>query len=1110
MQVDASLSRPSVFESKGRLFKRLSKASGTDIQIQGSNENFGLVPAADAANFPGLTKIPITHQDSIKAQENQRKSSPKIELASNTDSFDSEKLGASLNPNSMVRRKSQEIRLNEFNLTKTVDRSSSTSGPQTSKAGKKAKGQTESITEAYNNRPSISIAASMSKLGSNIMVSASPLLAATSLEFIRKIERADSEGSSTSDVLCALFSGPECDTLNAIPGLNTTQNVQSVTQDILARLASLYSKLFGALAYLGYKVAIIFDDLQWCDSFSLELLSNLMQKCPAVLFVCVKRPLEEWKDSRTHIMRNIKKVHSTKRIELDSLDKPSVEAMIKHIVKFQLTSIASSLTDEIFNRSQGNPLVADVLIRVLNDDPNIAVIDGVLKRTGGNAASLPSGATAAVVAQFDKLKPAMKQILKYASISGMEFNIQELNDIIMKTDEPALYDLTPSGIADTIAMYDVYRFVKETENKDVYCFSHFMIQQGILSTMVPSKREEIHAVYADYFLKKIKRGSNKWEAIQSVIQHLFQVTGQEERKQITLYTAFLESAEMGMINEAFDFYEALQGFPKRLVLTKNAYEVIRERRLLAFIHLSKGDNTEAMKHCQEALNIAGYERSSNGFSILRRLVRMFEASKQVITCEDEQRRADISKVYAQKHFKMAFKKSHPGISDVRASVASRRASEGNKRDSIRFDLTQRTIDEIIQTILLMKQILAPSFELIELQGVALILGQSLFKEQELQVASYFVEFSCALQSIGLLKLSNQASLCCERILLEYNEAKGQNYVASESEDYAIASIHKNRGLLHWYQGSWSQAAEHFKTSQEILNSRGKGFLEAAYFARNVSAGLFSICGNLSQMKASIESDVKFHLSDDDKELSGEFQFRQAAAYAEANLVEDTERLYSQAIEIYTVNTEDSIRTLLCMTNAIRSALVILHNGLDHENVVSHQVERINNHFETCSESTLSVKPLQVSLLSRIWISQLILMMELHILTSGKLTARSEVSVTILNLMSEINKANTASLTKPLTEVSGFCKRLCGAVKALWSPVANVQAFSNETRKALKIGDTKPWLDSHLRRLLMSRILCVLTIHGSKEKHELPIDEYLFEQDGFLYEATLLREFANVK
>ncbi|KAJ3143212.1 hypothetical protein HK100_000011 [Physocladia obscura] len=909
---------------------------------------------------------------------------------------------------------------------------------------------------------------------------------------------------TVSNILTKLFTGPECDILNAIPGLNLKHNATTVTVEVLPRLAVLIAQLIYALSELGFKVAILIDDLQWCDSYSLELSVALMQKCPKMLFVGLQRPLEEWKENRMAILQKITTSHATNHIHLQNLERAGVESMISKLSCLKPGKVSPSLTDEIFHKSQGNPLVAEVLIKLLNDDCSIKIENGTLIRDGNeNTANLPSGATAAVVAQFDKLKPEMKAILKYASISGMFFNLNELNDILIKSDETIKYDSTVAGLEDIIALYDVYQFVKETETKDVYCFSHYLIQQGILSTMVPSKREEIHSVYADYFLKRMKRTTNKWENIQSVVHHLFQVSGQEERKQLTLYTAFLESAEIGMVNEAFEFYEALQDFEKKLTITKNVYEAIQEQRLLAHIHFCKGNTMEAQKHCTAAFELAGYKRSINGMILLFRLQKICKVVQQILLLNDEYKKISVATTFNNSMFPKALKKSNiKNFGTInRHSMPRQSESSPHSRGSTTSTntLSAKIIQELVQVFQISQKLLAPSYEQIEIQGMSLILGFNSIGDQMVTVASYLADFSFGLNLIGVKKLSLLADQKCVSIL---EEAKKTKY-----NEKLLSNVFRAKGLHFWRYGKWQEAAEYTRTFEKNLNKEGLGFSEPCYSARIFSGVLF---GDAERLEANIDEDSKFHSTDDNSHVNAEFLFRKASLYAEFTHYEEAESYYKEAIEIYSVSEEDSLRTLACMLNALRAVITLIQcktDRLDRQKILT---KRILTHFNTCIEILNTISPLYISLTPGICLYYLLFAIELFVFTKNSEISgeemRQELLTDIVRLLKLIAKCHTPTLAKPLTEISSFVKQLSVATCNLWA--GNWEKFSKDAAILIKGVSAKQWFTKHLQYLLKARIWCVQSV-SNVVFDELCLDEVVgfgdtLEYSGFLWEAEMIK------
>ncbi|KAI9345581.1 hypothetical protein BDR26DRAFT_139924 [Obelidium mucronatum] len=410
MQQEANASRSSLcadtisgrtsIQSRGNKSKSMTKVETVEV--------FGKVSATDIANLPGLVRQasnkkapPETTEESKKLKGGEhRKSSPNTLVQTEAllpEPFELSKLkrSPSLTRQDSVTSTNDQLKVPKRQLTKGGS-SRSIGKEDIKKVGHR---QAISIEPKSNNAKLdnlLTAATSLSNISAACGVEIfSPATNTTSI----KASVDNIQDLTLAELMATLFTGPECDTLNAIPALNLSSNNQVVTQEILPRIALLFAKLFEALASVGHRVCIIFDDLQWCDAYSLELTLCLMQKCNNVLFVGLKRPIEEWKESRIPMLLKIKS-NTTNYIGLSNLDRLAIEAIIKQLSILNPTSVSKELTDEIFNRSQGNPLVAQVLIRILNDDVNVALADGVLVRRGDkNSATLPSGATAAVVAQ---------------------------------------------------------------------------------------------------------------------------------------------------------------------------------------------------------------------------------------------------------------------------------------------------------------------------------------------------------------------------------------------------------------------------------------------------------------------------------------------------------------------------------------------------------------------------------------------------------------------------------------------------------------------------------------------------------------------------------------
>ncbi|KAJ3193639.1 hypothetical protein HK101_004455, partial [Irineochytrium annulatum] len=107
--------------------------------------------------------------------------------------------------------------------------------------------------------------------------------------------------------------------------------------------------------YSNYQLVILADDLQWMDATSLEVLHDIMAKCPRILMIVLSRPPEEVNSStRVSFDRLVNSLHAVK-IELAPLDKESSGKLIKQAMKDAIKSgfeFPDNFYDNIFALAQ--------------------------------------------------------------------------------------------------------------------------------------------------------------------------------------------------------------------------------------------------------------------------------------------------------------------------------------------------------------------------------------------------------------------------------------------------------------------------------------------------------------------------------------------------------------------------------------------------------------------------------------------------------------------------------------------------------------------------------------------------------------------------------------
>lgn len=117
------------------------------------------------------------------------------------------------------------------------------------------------------------------------------------------------------------------------------------------------------------RILILFEDLQWCDRKSMELLTRLLTKiknCPLMIIGTCR---QEWEKKIERYMSPLEKINLLTRLTLDRFSKEDIKCMCSSILpEFNYDS---ALVDEIYNETEGNAFFLVETINLLREGRDI-------------------------------------------------------------------------------------------------------------------------------------------------------------------------------------------------------------------------------------------------------------------------------------------------------------------------------------------------------------------------------------------------------------------------------------------------------------------------------------------------------------------------------------------------------------------------------------------------------------------------------------------------------------------------------------------------------------------------------------------------------------------
>lgn len=243
--------------------------------------------------------------------------------------------------------------------------------------------------------------------------------------------------------------------------------------------AALLAQLDGLAA--RQPVYMIFEDIQWIDPTSLELLAATVEHVPqlrALLLVTTRPEFTPPWPSYPHMTT----------ITLARLGRRDGAALVERVTGGK--TLPKEVMDEILARTDGVPLFIEELTKTVLESGLLQERDGqyVLERPLPPLA-IPTTLHASLMARIDRLAP-VREVAQIGAVAGREFHYELLRAVAGlpqdKLDE-ALGQLVRSELI----------FRRGETPHAVYTFKHALVRDAAYAGLLKSRRGHLHAAIAN-------------------------------------------------------------------------------------------------------------------------------------------------------------------------------------------------------------------------------------------------------------------------------------------------------------------------------------------------------------------------------------------------------------------------------------------------------------------------------------------------------------------------------------------------------------------------------------------------------------------------------------
>ena len=230
-------------------------------------------------------------------------------------------------------------------------------------------------------------------------------------------------------------------------------------------------------------VVLIWEDLHWAEATLLDLIEQLATSADGpLLLLCTGRPsfVEVWQRVLPGVV-----------IDLQPL---SVDAIGQFIDGVLGQSIDRDVRQRIVTSAEGNPLYAEQMVSMLIEQGVLqSSLAGWVVAEDVEELPIPPTINALLAARLDGLHPEERAVVDVASVIGLEFAHDAVEELVPEAARPQL-----ALRLDSLTRKQLLRPAARQEAVPIYRFAHILIRDAAYGGLLKRARATLHERFADW------------------------------------------------------------------------------------------------------------------------------------------------------------------------------------------------------------------------------------------------------------------------------------------------------------------------------------------------------------------------------------------------------------------------------------------------------------------------------------------------------------------------------------------------------------------------------------------------------------------------------------
>jgi predicted ATPase/class 3 adenylate cyclase len=249
-------------------------------------------------------------------------------------------------------------------------------------------------------------------------------------------------------------------------------------------------------------LVLVFDDLHWADSISIELLNLLLElsESRAVLILCATRPYRDAPGWKVKWVAESQFPHRYLEIQLTPLSRSDSNALLDQLLA--VTQLPESLRELLMGKTEGNPYFLEELLRMMIESGIlVSSPDGFGWQVEQRLTefSIPENLQALLTARIDHLEIETRHTLQIAAVIGRRFSYPVL-EAVTGSAAAGPASAGSNGLERRIHELERSQLIREAgrEPELTFTFWHELLRDAAYESILLRQRRFFHRKVGEY------------------------------------------------------------------------------------------------------------------------------------------------------------------------------------------------------------------------------------------------------------------------------------------------------------------------------------------------------------------------------------------------------------------------------------------------------------------------------------------------------------------------------------------------------------------------------------------------------------------------------------